>query len=410
MADESQAITEENSEVEASEPTQIDVELLREKIAEFTDWESFVFNDRLYSVDEADNRDGNYLVDVLMSHDDTINGPRFDVEATAEGLINGLRWTLKLKAGIATKSLETLHQTLVEEVEAGPEEDAGTVVKTTVVEAIRGTADSQSKTEEEQQPQSEEETKEEANEVGGNDKKATETAPLLPISSYKIFKTTKHGEEETQEDKSLTISEITDFVSEGANIIFLRFLIKSNILTTLTSLHMKTIDPNLNITPAIYKKLSDKKESIGGSEVEIYGIERVIECPDNIMVTTNSFFLPSAHLALRQQIGSPTVVKIDSLPVVTQPPIPEEEEEPPQEEEKPAFEKKELNWEEDMMLFSKYLDRKEELKASHLTYIRHHPELKCLLADFLQQLLLRKPDQVLPFAESFFSTFSVNAD
>ena len=36
------------------------------------------------------------------------------------------------------KTLETLSQTLVEEVEAGPEEDAGTVVKTTTIEGVRG--------------------------------------------------------------------------------------------------------------------------------------------------------------------------------------------------------------------------------------------------------------------------------
>ena len=54
------------------------------------------------------------------------------------------------------------------------------------------------------------------------------------------------------------------------------------------------------------------------------------------------------------------MVKIESLPVVGEASIPEEEEEvvEEKEEEKPAFEKKELNWEEDMMLFSKYLDRK----------------------------------------------------
>ena len=53
------------------------------------------------------------------------------------------------------------------------------------------------------------------------------------------------------------------------------------------------------------------------------------------------------------------MVKIETLPVISEPSIPEEEEVVEEkEEEKPAFEKKELNWEEDMMLFSKYLDRK----------------------------------------------------
>ena len=56
------------------------------------------------------------------------------------------------------------------------------------------------------------------------------------------------------------------------------------------------------------------------------------------------------------------MVKIDSLPKMAESTIPEEEEAEKEgeekEEEKTAFEKKELNWEEDMMLFSKYLDRK----------------------------------------------------
>ena len=61
------------------------------------------------------------------------------------------------------------------------------------------------------------------------------------------------------------------------------------------------------------------------------------------------------------------MVKIDSLPKMAESTIPEEEEaekegeEEEMEEGKTAFEKKELNWEEDMMLFSKYLDRKVSL-------------------------------------------------
>ena len=47
----------------------MNVDSLREKISEFADWDSLIFNDRLYSVDETDNRDGNYLVDVLLNND-----------------------------------------------------------------------------------------------------------------------------------------------------------------------------------------------------------------------------------------------------------------------------------------------------------------------------------------------------
>ena len=54
---------------------------------------------------------------------------------------------------------------------------------------------------------------------------------------------------------------------------------------------------------------------------------------------------------------------------------------------------------------SKFLDRKEELKASHQTYLREHPEVKALLVDFFQFLLLRKPENVISFSSEFFSSF-----
>lgn len=48
----------------------------------------------------------------------------------------------------------------------------------------------------------------------------------------------------------------------------------------------------------------------------------------------------------------------------------------------------------------------EELKANHTTYVRHHPELKAIMADFLQFLLLRKPEDVFTFAADYFAPFS----
>ncbi|CAG2242815.1 Ciliogenesis-associated TTC17-interacting protein [Mytilus edulis] len=103
------------------------------------------------------------------------------------------------------------------------------------------------------------------------------------------------------------------------------------------------------------------------------------------------------HLSSRVQVGSPVTMKLVKVPQLI-----ERDEEPP----KPVFEKKPLNWEEDMQLYSRFLDRKEELKADHSTYIRSHPELKSILADFLQFLLLRKPDDVVQFCAEYFSAFS----
>ena len=47
-----------------------------------------------------------------------------------------------------------------------------------------------------------------------------------------------------------------------------------------------------------------------------------------------------------------------------------------------------------------------ELKDGHNVYMRHHPELKAVLGDFVQFLLLRKPDDVVAFAADYFSSFA----
>ncbi len=48
----------------------------------------------------------------------------------------------------------------------------------------------------------------------------------------------------------------------------------------------------------------------------------------------------------------------------------------------------------------------EELKADHASYLRQHPEIRALTSDFLQFLLLRKPDDVFQFAREYFLPFA----
>jgi len=47
-----------------------------------------------------------------------------------------------------------------------------------------------------------------------------------------------------------------------------------------------------------------------------------------------------------------------------------------------------------------------ELVDGHNVYMRQHPELKALLADLVQFLLLRKPHDVVEFAADYFSSFA----
>jgi len=60
-------------------------------------------------------------------------------------------------------------------------------------------------------------------------------------------------------------------------------------------------------------------------------------------------------------------------------------------------------------LLLKNLSLKAELEDDHAMYVRHHPELNAILADFLQFLLLRKPEDTLNFAGEYFASFSSRA-
>ena len=47
----------------------------------------------------------------------------------------------------------------------------------------------------------------------------------------------------------------------------------------------------------------------------------------------------------------------------------------------------------------------EGLSESYEQYLKENPELWALLADFLQSLLIQKPDNVFQFAQDFFGPF-----
>uniref|UniRef100_A0A669PGR5 Ciliogenesis-associated TTC17-interacting protein n=1 Tax=Phasianus colchicus TaxID=9054 RepID=A0A669PGR5_PHACC len=111
----------------------------------------------------------------------------------------------------------------------------------------------------------------------------------------------------------------------------------------------------------------------------------------------NSALMPFCrHLARRVQVGCPVVAVLQDAPALSGMGA----------EPQPLFPKQLLDWEEDAQLCSWFLDRKEELRASHSTYIQQHPELFALLADFLQALLLRQPPDPILFAAEFFAPFA----
>lgn len=208
-----------------------------------------------------------------------------------------------------------------------------------------------------------------------------------------ISRVITEGQQVQQETKSYDLGSLTGFLSEASNLLVMRLLARRKTPQTLDFL---TLDAEMNLCLSSYQELGSRPQLIGKDTVDVYGLERAIHS-DDVPVTWQCYFLPDGHLTSRVQVGSPITIRITQMPILSEP----EEEDP-----KPVFEKKPLNWEEDVQLYSEFLERKEELKSDHETYLRRHPEIKALTGDFMQFLLLRKPEDVITFAAEFFGPFS----
>ncbi|XP_053545781.1 ciliogenesis-associated TTC17-interacting protein [Bombina bombina] len=208
-----------------------------------------------------------------------------------------------------------------------------------------------------------------------------------------INKTITEGERVQKETISHDLSKMTGLILEASNLLVMRLLARRKIPQQMVFL---TFDDETNLSTSTYRELGMCTQVIGKEVTEVYGIERTIQSED-ILTAWQCYFLNDGHLASRVQIGSPIIMKLTQLPILA-----EADEADP----KPVFGKKVLDWEEDMQLHSEFLGRKEELISDHTTYLHQHPEMKILLADFMQFLLLRKPDDVVSFAADFFGSFS----
>ncbi|XP_043930744.1 ciliogenesis-associated TTC17-interacting protein [Protopterus annectens] len=210
-----------------------------------------------------------------------------------------------------------------------------------------------------------------------------------------VNKIVTEGEDVRKDTFIHSLNQLEGFVSEASNLLISRILAQRQCIPN--NMSFLAFDMETNLCTSTYKELGVRTQSIGKQTADVFGIERTVHSEKEIPITWQSYFLSDGHLASRIQVGSTVTMSLLAMPALV---------EKDEEEQKPVFEKTPLNWEEDIQLYSRYLDRKEELKADHTTYTRHHPELKALLADFLQFLLLRKPEDVTTFAAEYFAPFS----
>ncbi|XP_039458417.1 ciliogenesis-associated TTC17-interacting protein [Oreochromis aureus] len=204
-----------------------------------------------------------------------------------------------------------------------------------------------------------------------------------------IHKVTTVGEEVTEESMSYPMTVLRGLVTEGSSLLLMRLIALRKKMPK--NMAFVSLDPGLHIIHTSFRELGQRQLEVRAEVLDVFGMERIIQSMEGSPSTWQCYFLDDGHLVSRVQVGSPVTMRLLELPSKT---------------EKVNFKKIPLVWEEDMQMRSKFLDRKEELKADHSSYLRQHPEIRALISDFLQLLLLRKPDDVFLFAREYFTPFA----
>ncbi|KAM6269106.1 ciliogenesis-associated TTC17-interacting protein [Porphyrio hochstetteri] len=208
-----------------------------------------------------------------------------------------------------------------------------------------------------------------------------------------VTKTIQEGEEETQRwCFSYSRAELQGLLAEGASLLLLRVLACQQAVPP--GLIFPAINSEGHLCTFSYRSMGTQQQAVGSAEAEVFMIERAVRASTGVSIWHSSF-LPSGRLARLVQVGCPMLVYLQDESVLSETGGGVEPQTP--------FPKQPLDWEEDIQLYSWFLDRKEELQASHATYIEQHPELQALLADFLQALLLQQPHDPVSFAAQFFA-------
>ena len=56
-----------------------------------------------------------------------------------------------------------------------------------------------------------------------------------------------------------------------------------------------------------------------------------------------------------------------------------------------------------MLLKSEYIDKKENLKNEYDQYLHENPDLRAIMADYLQSIVSFKPNDVVAFSSKYFA-------
>ncbi|XP_014599075.1 PREDICTED: ciliogenesis-associated TTC17-interacting protein-like, partial [Polistes canadensis] len=210
--------------------------------------------------------------------------------------------------------------------------------------------------------------------------------------SYYIKTTQTYQCNRVKNYKNLIYSQNIKLLSEGTNLLLMRYLSIINYNGILTFGNI-TIDGN--IATCQYKCIPAEYMKIYKNHVKAYTIERIIENENGSVENMKTYLSPKGKILEHNWSSTSYVLKSESL-----------------ESEKQMNRKLRIAirndyWMEDMEMFSKYLDEKRNEVTKFIEYLTDHVEVKHLIADYTQTLLIVKPLHVVDFTIQYFKAFSI---
>ncbi|KAF6718383.1 Ciliogenesis-associated TTC17-interacting protein [Oryzias melastigma] len=196
-----------------------------------------------------------------------------------------------------------------------------------------------------------------------------------------INEVTTVEEEVKKESASYPISSLNGLITEGSSLLLMRLITLRRRVPE--NMAFVTLDKQLNIIHTTFSDLGVKQMEVGGEVKEVFGVQRMVHSGKSSPDTWENYFLTNGHLVIRHQVGSPFTMRLLQLQSRTEGPG------------KVSLVQVENT--------ADFLERRKELKEEYALYLRQHPEIRALISDFMQLLLLRKPENVYQFAKEYFS-------
>ncbi|XP_069873411.1 ciliogenesis-associated TTC17-interacting protein isoform X3 [Dipodomys merriami] len=163
-----------------------------------------------------------------------------------------------------------------------------------------------------------------------------------------IRRSIKEGEEVKTGTSSFPWKAMKGFISEAANMVLLRVMAWRHMVPN--NARFLALDSEGKLCYCTYEALGVQTFQVGRQQAEVFIVEQTVHSTEGIPMACQFYLLPDGHLAKRVQVGSPGCCIISKMPVLR-----EKDEDEPQPQQ---FEKKPLVWEEDLELFSRFLERK----------------------------------------------------